>query len=363
MDGKRLLCAEWLTLPASVQPAATPPPSPPRSKVSPLRVERELVAERNIRLAGDAPKLLPAGAWSGRSDPALPDLTQQSRPGTAPMNVRSTSALLLLILLCALAPCPAFAQKGPNRPSDWPNTEAVVQQFLASRQSVAISTAIGTCPQHNPYGDSVWTALLSFEPTDFVVTRLGTRWENALLTCNDARIERWYRDRLRERRTLLWAGPVLTPLLNLRTPENLEFMKAIAFGETHDEELRAEILRRLSYASTWPERMELYFEAHERTRRLPRPFDYNAFHELARSPVGGRFLDRALEAVERQPRNPNAARLLLFIATDPQVRQTPRLRARVRATLLRIEANRDRRYPAELVEEARARREDMDANP
>lgn len=277
--------------------------------------------------------------------------------------MKRTAAPSLALLLCALATSAASAQERQHRPRDWPDASTIFQRFLAGEQSIPISTAIRTCPSANPYGDSVWTALLAVEPTAFVVIRLGTRWENALLTCNDPRIERWYRDRLRERRTVPAALPVLTALLNLRTPENLEFMKDIAFGEAHDEELRVEILRRLSYASAWPERMELYFEAYARTRQLPRPFAYNAFYELARSPVGAQFLDRAVEAVERQPRNPNAVRLLGFITTDSEVRQNPRLRAHVRATLLRIEGNRDGRYPAELVENARARREDMDANP
>jgi hypothetical protein len=281
-----------------------------------------------------------------------------------PMNAKQVLSAAGLLIVSILGANPVFGQQQRvTRPGGWPDAQTIIRQFLAGESNPTISTALATCPSQNPYGDTVWVALLERELAPILAMNLVAGWSSALRTCNDPRIEQWYRTRLLESNGYFAALPYLSSLLQLRSREDVEFLKQIAFDVTRGDELRSEILYRLSYQGTLEERLELYLDAYSRTRRLPDTYAYNAYHDLATSPVAYRILERGLAAVEEHPRNPNAGRLLDFISSDHRSIHDAAWRARVYETLRRIEANRQGRFPREMVLYARARREGLDLNP
>jgi hypothetical protein len=278
------------------------------------------------------------------------------------MNAKHLLSAAGLLAVWILGANPVLAQPQVTRPAGWPDARTILQQFSAGENGVEITAAISSCPSENPYGDTVWVALLGQELTPDRSVKLASLWASPLRRCNDPRIRNWYRARLRASRGFLDAVPYMFGLLELRTREDVEFLKQIAFDETRNDELRSEILYRIGSRGTWEERLELYLDAYSRSRRIPDPYAYNAYHELSTSPVANRILERGLAAVEEQPRNPNAARILRFISSDSRSVRDAGWRARVRETLVRIEANRQGRFPQELVRAARNRRETLDAS-
>jgi hypothetical protein len=279
-----------------------------------------------------------------------------------PVRIRIFIPISLGVLLM-LSSVPAFGQDEGLRPPDWPDAATVVREYLAGEESFVATIALRRCPHQNPYGDTVLVALLSAPLPPSRAVQLGTRLQHVFLTCGDPRIEAWFRDHLLAATSALGAAAFLDPLVNRRTRRDVELLKQIAFDDTRDEQMRSEILRRLSDHLTWAEQSDLLLEAYSRTTRMPQPFSYNAFHALVRSPVGARFVERSFQIVQEEPQHQNAVRLLGWLASDTEVRNRPALRDRLRSALVRIERNRDGRFPRDLVESARAQLEVLGATP
>jgi hypothetical protein len=278
------------------------------------------------------------------------------------MNAKHLLSAAGLLVAWSLGANAALAQPQVTRPAGWPDARTILQQFSAGENGVAITAAIARCPAQNPYGDTLWVALLGRDLTPALSTSLAALWSAPLRNCNDPRIKSWYRARMRASRGFLDAVPYMVSLLELRSREDVEFLKQIAFDETRNDQLRSEILYRIGSRGTWEERLDLYLDAYSRSRRVPDPYAYNAYFDLAASRVASRVLERGLAAVEEQPRNPNAERVLEFISSDPRSSRDAGWRARVRETLVRIETNRQGRFPQELVRKARDRRATLDAS-
>src|SRR5690606_28174885 len=129
--------------------------------------------------------------------------------------------------------------------------------------------------------------------------RLAAAWSTALRTCNDPRLEAWYHSRLGETTDLLSAVPILTALLRQGTPESLNALRQVAFGDSRDQEIRSAILRGL--AEDWNGRADVYLEAIAETERLPEPYRQDEWAALIRSPVLESFALRGLDLVLRHP--------------------------------------------------------------
>lgn len=209
----------------------------------------------------------------------------------------------------------------------------------------------------NPYGDTVWVAMLEREGRPELIDRLALAWARALVACNDPRIESWYHARVLE------ASPtsvmtLLFPLLRHRTPTNIEFLKRIAYDESRDDEIRGFVLHGLGRTEL-NKRMEVYLEAAVRTERLPQPYSDVEWFALAVSPVGEDFVDRTLQFISRHP-GTTAATFLVRVAGLERVMESPALRARLDAVSRRILAEPPGRYPEELVGAARYARENLE---
>jgi hypothetical protein len=87
-----------------------------------------------------------------------------------------SNALPVWIAL-VLAASPVLSQEPVARPVHWPDATTVVDQVLEGERSVAISTALATCPRENPYGDTVWAALLALD-----VRRIVSRPEAGMVS-------------------------------------------------------------------------------------------------------------------------------------------------------------------------------------
>jgi hypothetical protein len=259
--------------------------------------------------------------------------------------------IIFLVGILFLGASPGFAQERVERQEHWPNAQTILRQFLDGENSVAIATAIMTCPKQNPYGDTLWVALLAMKPTPALVAQLGPTWSVALRTCNDPRIEAWYRARMLEARDLLSSGGVLLPLLSHRTPATVRLLKEVAFDSSRGEDLRNEILLALAWHWPWENRIELYLDAIARAEQIPLQYRDSEAWALINSPAADAFVMRALESIRQRPSR-EAGRLLHNLANYERVRETPALRGQVAETVRAIRQGPPGRYPAALVQAA-----------
>lgn len=248
-----------------------------------------------------------------------------------------------------LAGTTVLAQTPTQRPDHWPDAAGVVELALAGAHSLAVTTAFYACPSENPYGDTVWVAMLERAGNPELSDRLALAWARALVACNDPRIESWYHARVLE----ATAASVLTalfPLLRHDTPTNIEFLKRIANDESRDDEIRGFVLHGLG-GTELDRRTEVYLGAAARTERLPQPCGDVEWFALAVSAVGEDFVDRTLQFVVRQP-GTIAATFLVRLAGLERVMESAALRARLDVVSRRILAEPPGRYPEELVDAA-----------
>jgi hypothetical protein len=267
--------------------------------------------------------------------------------------------LLIAPLLLVASAQLLRAQDLPERPADGPDAAAVVQAIIEGRRGPPISTALRVCPPQNPYGDTVWSAVLGLDPTPDVVGVVAPAWSDAARRCADPRIDVWFRARAVEARTVVEASPGLAGLFGNPTPENLAVLKQIAFDEHRDDETRIFVLQNL--ASSPEERLDLYLEAHV-AAPMPESHRFNEARALLESPVGDRFLTRALATIRDHPGR-GSERLLLILADVRQVRSDPGRRAQVEAAIREIVSAPEGRYPRGLVDAALGAREKLTRAP
>lgn len=255
------------------------------------------------------------------------------------------------LLLC-LAPDPALSQESA-RPPEWPPSEDLVQQFLNGDQGIIVSTGVGTCPDRNPYGDSIWVALLEAPPTDALVARLAPAWSHVLRRCGDQRIADWYTARMRESEHVLTAGALLYPLRNHGTPEIIAFLKELAMEPSRPAPLRSTILDALAERSSVEKRVDLYIEVLQRPEAIPDPYELEESWFLVRSTVAEPFVTRALAVIAQGRGGSSAARVLGYFTGYQPILDSPTLRARLAGTADEILRQPGGPYPHRLVEAAR----------
>lgn len=281
---------------------------------------------------------------------------------TMPNVTRRAPALLILLLAFTT---PLAAQPNVPLPDGWTaDVKTVLERFRAGDKSHPEWIAISRCPDRSPYGDRLWTALLAETPTPQLVSRLSVDWTIAMRNCRDLRIAAWWRQRLVQyRQNASLAQSAVLALSADLSPENLAAIKRYTFDEEVDPRVRSTILFVLGRNWTARETMGLYFETLRQTRTMPEPYGYDTFYKLMRSPAADEFVRRSLDWVEREPAGKNPARLLVLLATDPEVTRSRAWRSRLEAALVRIEANASGRYPAELVATARSHRDLLSRAP
>lgn len=260
--------------------------------------------------------------------------------------------LLIIPLLVLVNAQPVWAQNRAGRDSTWPDAETVLQQLLDGERSVAISRAIRACPAHNPYGDSIWSALLAMHPTPDLVRRLGPAWSDAITTCGDPRLDEWYRARALEVEDIPSANLILPALLGHQTAENVALLKRIAYDDTREEMLRLYVLRGLANGQSPQARVGLYLEAISRSD-VPEEYRYQEAHALLRSPAADVFVARGLGSIRGHPGRSGAHQLLITLAHDSEVARVPARRGQVAAVVNEILGSPAGSYPPGLVTAAR----------
>jgi hypothetical protein len=262
------------------------------------------------------------------------------------MSIRKSVATWIVLVLAA---SPALAQEPATRPADWPDATTVVQQILDGGRSLAITRALATCPQDNPYGDTVWSALLTMDLPRQTAVHISAAWTIALRSCDDPRMKAWFRAWLLRAEHIFEADPFLVGPL---TPEYVDFLKErLVYDETRSEGFRSEILQMLAGALPLDERIELYLEAMQRTGSVPFPYIFDEWWSLFSGRGRDAFVHRSLEVMFRLPTR-NAAYLLGLFATREEVWGAPGLRAGLEAAVQTILTAPAGTYPQEMVNAA-----------